>query len=226
MPEKIDAIVAAEACRNNPTVTGMIRIVIAIGLALHITLAAAWVVPERNPLSTSIAMADVVADVRVLEILPRPFTDHGRTDICGYDYVVEVIETLKGEHRPQRTFSIIGQPHSVFEHKVKPGERLLVLLEPRKQRDAPNGHSADVIRGKPSREELECRDRLGTSTPRDGERGGFLILNGSANAKSGNQSLWLAYARTATEMPKSLAAQQISTKRIAAKRSARVTVAA
>lgn len=178
-------------------------------LALLMVVAHARVMSESRPLHEGVATANVVAEVRVDQILQRSFQGTGGSESCGTDYVVDVIQTLKGEHLARRSFSINGPPTSLFEYTVKPGDRLLVLLVPRSKRAAPEGEPADVIRAAPSHEEIKCRETLSTSTLLAGDAGGFPLIGRSRAGGVDAKTLWIAYARSATKMPEKFTAQQV-----------------
>jgi len=171
-----------------------LRIVLLFVL-LHAQATGARVIHQSRPLQESIANANVVAQVRISKIEERRFSHGGKSASCGTNYVVDVLTTFKGEHQSQRSFSILGSPHALFEHTVKPGDQLLVLLAPRNKGAAPGGEPADLVRAALSREEAMCRETLSKSTLLGGEAGGFPLLRRSSAGISEAQALWVAYNR-------------------------------
>lgn len=184
------------------------KIPIAILLALRATVAPAIVIEtDPSPIADAVNQAAIIAQVRIKAVNRRNFTNGRKTNTCGTDYMVDVVETLKGGHQAQRTFSVMGQPHRLFEHVVKPGDELLVFLVPRHKHAAPAGYLTDVIRSGPSLEELRCRKTLSTSTLLEGDRGGFTLINRAENSSAGAKSIrWFVFTRSGTKLPDQLKA--------------------
>lgn len=187
-----------------------LKIPIAILLALRATVAPAMVIENGpSPIADAVNQAAIIAQVRIKAVIRRNFTNGSETDTCGTNYVVDVMQTLKGDHQAQRTFSVIGQPHRLFEHVVKPGDELLVFLVPRHKHGAPAGALTDVIRSGPSLEELRCRKTLSTSTLLEGDRGGFTLINRAENSSAGAKNIqWFVFTSSGTKLPDHFKAQE------------------
>lgn len=174
-------------------------------LVVHAASTQAMIFYRPRPLSNSIKNAPVVAHVRIKEIHDRHFRDGGELVSCGRDYVVDVLTTFKGRPRSERTFSLVGQPHALFSHEVKPGDELLVLLTARRREESADNEPTDVITGPPSRAEIKCRAQLSLMTLWDGSGGGYPLIFQPRTSSSGHtHTAWLAYSTLRTALPESL----------------------
>lgn len=184
--------------------------VVGIFLSLQVEIAGARIAYEPVTLGDSIAEATVVAQVKIKRIDEHRFRDGSRSASCGRNYVVDVLTTFKGEPRSERTFTVLGEPHAVTYHEVKPGDALLVLLAPKQNGAGPAGGITDVIRGAPTRAEIDCRARLSSATLLHGEAGGFPLIVRPKASEAGQKSVvWIAYNVVRTEMPKSLMHEEV-----------------
>jgi len=177
---------------------------------MHSLCTNATVIEQARTLEGSVNTAAIIAEVKITAIRERTFSKSGEPFPCGTDFSVDVLEQLKGPRQSELTFSIIGQPHPMFEHYVKPGDELLVLLVPRAIHDAPEGEAADIIRGEPSQAELNCRETLAAHTLLGGDKGGFIVINRSARTRTDTEFVkWLVYTQSRTVMATQLKRYEI-----------------
>jgi len=178
-------------------------------LALIAAVCNANVIYPKGPLLEAIAKAEVVVHARITRIEPRRFDRNGRSIECGADYSIEVLETFKGRNVSQRSFSFTGEPHAVLNHTVSVGEEMLLLLQPRKIKERPEGGFADVIEPPPSAAERNCLASLSPWTLRLAEAGGFPLVMKPASSADKKPVKWFGYPRTRTELPPAVQSLQV-----------------
>jgi hypothetical protein len=178
-------------------------------LMLIASVSGADVVYPKLPLLESIGRADVVVHARINRIEPRTFDSGGRSMKCGTNYFIDVLETYKGPHMAQRSFTFAGEPQGVVNHEVKAGDEMLLLLQPRKAGERPEGGLVDVTQSQPSAAECACLATLSSWTLWFAEAGGFPLVLQPASSTDKSSVQWLGYPRSRTVMPPAVQSLQV-----------------
>lgn len=120
-----------------------------------------------------------------------------------------MLETFKGKRTNQRSFSFTGEPHGVINHTVNVGDEMLLLLQPRRVADRPEGGFVDVIVPPPSAAERTCLASLSPWTLWSVGAGGFPLVVRPTSLTNQEPIQWFGYPRTRTALPAALQSLQV-----------------
>ena len=163
-----------------------------------------------RPLEQSVAAAEVVVRARVLTISSEAADEGSKREYCGTNFVMEAVQILKGKLPQRFTFSSYGPPHALPFYEVVVGDELLLLLSRSAGNEFLSWNSAsDVISEPPSRaQQLTCARKLSNWKLSRADESAFLLV--PRKSSSGEQALWIAFARSRTIMPSAAAAREVT----------------
>jgi hypothetical protein len=155
---------------------------------------------HEQPLEEKIRESDHVYHVAITSIDERFYVEDGAQQLCGTNYSVRIIETLKGLSRGELKLSVYTSPLPFEIEPLRRGDELVVLIADEKDSARRTADPEGSASAGHANTESECLRQLSSIRLTKTNESAFLLERSQAKDEA-PQELWFRYMSGHTAMP-------------------------